>query len=205
MDDQTLHPWLYRQHGLRVAWLGSRSVTPKRGDAVARSGKRLAWGVLISIWFAWLALAVTRLRRYEIAEASMAPALEQGDWVVAVRTRALPDHGHVVVFPHPLHRGFELVKRVVAVPGQVVAVRDGTVLVENQPGSTVTHGHAGPDREWVVPSGAVFVLGDALTASRDDSRHIGPVPGEDIGWRVVLRYWPPNRIGMVGARRRRGQ
>lgn len=60
----------------------------------------------------------TRLpvRRFEVAERSMAPALEPGDYLIA--TRWLPvREGAVVAFEHPERRGFWLVKRVATVEG----------------------------------------------------------------------------------------
>lgn len=56
------------------------------------------------------------LRRFEVAERSMAPALEPGDYLVA--TPWLPvREGDVVVLEHPRRPGFWLVKRVETIEG----------------------------------------------------------------------------------------
>ncbi len=68
-------------------------------------------------------LAASRLRRYEIAEGSMSPALEPGDYVVAVRRPRRVRPGDVVIFDHPERKGFTLVKRVAAASGAAISVR----------------------------------------------------------------------------------
>ena len=45
----------------------------------------------------------------------------------------------------------------------------------------------------------VELRGDNATASTD-ARVFGAVPGGSVRWRVVLRYWPPGRIGRVPRR-----
>ena len=47
-----------------------------------------------------------------------------------------------------------------------------------------------------VDAGGVTLLGDNSGASTD-ARAFGPVPAAAIGWRAVLRYWPPSRFGPV--------
>ncbi len=68
-------------------------------------------------------LAAWRLRRYEIAEESMAPKLLPGDYVVAVRRPRRVRPGAVVVFEHPGRPGFTLVKRVVAIDDGLATTR----------------------------------------------------------------------------------
>ena len=58
-----------------------------------------------------------------------------------------------------------------------------------------------PQRELVkrvagIDDGGVTLRGDDPTASTD-GRTFGAVPREDVRWRVLARYWPPGRIGLV--------
>ena len=96
----------------------------------------------------------------------MLPTLFPGDWALAVAARRI-GRGDVVVVEHPGRPGYEMVKRVTAVPGDVV---DGRLL--------------GVDEFWVV--------GDH-EASSTDSRHFGPVSREEIKAKVLLVYWPRER------------
>ncbi len=128
----------------------------------------------------------------------MAPVLEPGDWVIARRVSGVPERGDVVVFRDPTGSGMNLVKRVIGLPGETVSITngrvgiDGAILADRWAVGVTTH-----DGEWDVPPGHVWVLGDNRGASRSDGRTIGPTPLEDVGWQVVARYWPKNRIGSV--------
>ena len=97
----------------------------------------------------------------------MRPTLEPGDWAIAVRVRRLR-RGDVVIVEHPDRVGFELVKRVTHLPGDVAP--DGLGLV---------------DRVWVE--------GDDPEGS-SDSRTLGPVPLGLVRGRVWFVWWPPGRI-----------
>jgi nickel-type superoxide dismutase maturation protease len=105
--------------------------------------------------------------RVEVRGSSMLPSLSPGDWalaVVATRYR----RGEVVVVRHPCRPGFEMVKRLVGLPGDL------------GPGGEVL----GPDEFWVE--------GDHPEASTD-SRSFGPVRREHLMARVRLVYWPFQR------------
>lgn len=114
-----------------------------------------------------------RPSRIEVEGASMRPTLEPGDWAIGFRARRL-HRGDVVVIEHPDRAGFELVKRVRHLPGDVAP--DGLVLI---------------DRVWVE--------GDDPGGS-SDSRTFGPVPLGLVRGRVWVVWWPPGRIRALGPR-----
>ena len=118
------------------------------------------------------AAAFTRYRpaRVAIEGISMAPTLLPDDWVLVVT----PDHfdrDDVVVVEHPQRPGYEIVKRLVAVPGDEL---DGRILE--------------PDEFWVE--------GDFAEHSTD-SRAFGPVTGAQLKAKAVLIYWPLERRRVV--------
>ncbi|HEU4864838.1 MAG TPA: S26 family signal peptidase [Actinomycetota bacterium] len=121
-----------------------------------------------------LAVAYAALRwrpfRVEVRGDSMLPTLEHGVWALAVvrPVRA----GDIVVVEHPERPGFELVKRVVAVPGD--AAPDGRMLRA--------------DEYWVE--------GDAGVGS-SDSRAFGAVGRAHVKGTVVYVWWPSGRRGRV--------
>ena len=137
-------------------------------------------------------------RRMEIAEMSMTPSLEPGDWVIARRfsSPSIP-RGAVVVFTHPHRSGFDLVKRVVGLPGESLVVADHTVTADGESCDVWGHGGNGPPAAVTIPSDAVYLLGDARSRSSADSRTLGPVPLDAVHWEVKYRYWPRHRIGKV--------
>lgn len=139
-----------------------------------------------------------KLRRYEIAEASMEPRLRAGDFVIAQRRSNDLERGTVVIVPHPVIDDFELVKRVVALPGEQVTLHRGQVHINGAVlAEPWANGPVRPDGEWTLRSGQVFVLGDNRPVSAADSRTLGPVPAESIEWRVVARYWPARDLGRI--------
>ncbi len=110
----------------------------------------------------------------------------------------LPRRGDVVVLRLPRDPSELLIKRVIALPGETVEIRDGAVWVDGQPLDEpyLTQPTAGQMAPLVVPEGHVFVLGDNRAYS-NDSRAFGPVPLDNIVGHAWLSYWPPNAIGFV--------
>jgi signal peptidase I len=137
-----------------------------------------------------------------IPTSSMAATLLPGEHVlvdkVSAHVRAWR-HGDVVMFRAP-GTGELTVKRLVGLPGDKVAIRDGVLVVN---GARVTEPYVasgaidsvfyGPTR---VPPGEVFVLGDNRRNSLD-SRDYGPVPVDALEGRVMMVLWPPARMGTV--------
>ncbi|MDJ0923023.1 MAG: signal peptidase I [Acidimicrobiia bacterium] len=140
-----------------------------------------------------------RWRRYEVRESSMEPGLAAGDYIIAAARQGDLVRGELVILPHPEIAGFELVKRVVGLPGESIVLSNGYVHVDGivlaEPWAD---GPTRPDGEWPLHAGEVFVLGDNRPASAADSRTIGPVEEDTIRWRVVARYWPPASAGRLG-------
>jgi signal peptidase I len=105
--------------------------------------------------------------RVEIRGTSMLPSLSPGDWALAVEPSRYR-RGDVVVVEHPARPGFEMVKRLVAVPSDLTP--DGRVLER--------------DEYWIE--------GDQPESSTD-SRSFGPVRPPHLTARVRLVYRPFER------------
>lgn len=134
------------------------------------------------------------VRRYEIVERSMAPALLPGDYTLAIRRREPLLRGDVVVFPHPDQPGMVLVKRVIGMPGETITIASGRVLIGGDPfPDPWARGPTLPDGEWRLETDEVLVLGDNRPSSTGDGRTIGPLPERHLRWKVVARYWPLRR------------
>ncbi len=153
-----------------------------------------------SIGVTLLAAAAMRgvLRRFEIREASMEPALESGDWVVAKRRTGTLQRGDVVVLDDPTGTGMNLVKRVIGVQGEHIGIENGRVTINGAVlADRWANGVTEPDGEWDVSDGEVWVLGDNRPLSRSDSRVFGSIPHDSIDWQVTARYWPTAKVGMI--------
>jgi signal peptidase I len=108
--------------------------------------------------------------------------------------------GDVVVFWYPLDRSKSFIKRVVALPGELVEMRDGRVYVNGQllpeqfvPKEYMDGSSFGP---YTIPDDQYFVMGDHRSSS-NDSRVFGPVPREAIYGKAVFAYWPVDRFGVI--------
>jgi signal peptidase I len=139
-------------------------------------------------------------KTYKIPAGSMEPTLLIGDFINVDRRARTPDRGDVIVFEFPPDPTKEFVKRVVAIGGDSVQVRNGIVYLN---GVRMSDPHARleaapQDRSPVsprdnfgpvsVPTGKLFVLGDNRDRSYD-SRFWGFVDNTDIQGRVVFIYW----------------
>jgi hypothetical protein len=116
--------------------------------------------------------------RVAVAEASMAPTLAPGDWLLLDPTsRRWPRRGSIVVFREP-DSGILAIKRVAAGPGDRVRIPAGILRL-------------GPDEAWL--------LGDN-SATSIDSRRYGPVTLDALVGRAWFRYGPLNRLGQIARR-----
>lgn len=118
----------------------------------------------------------------------------------------IPQRGDVVVFVDKELGSFgqdtskQLVKRVIALPGERVTVKDGKVYVYNKenpegfvPDDTLPYGEAIQEtigeKDVTVPEGSLYVLGDNRANSLD-SRSFGPIDANDVVGKLVMRVWP---------------
>ena len=167
------------------------------------------------------------VKPYRIPSESMEPTLDVGQRVLVSRVNykfSDPDRGDIVVFhppqgaetntcgaehgenqlcPRPTGERDDVnfIKRIVAVPGDRLAVRDGHAVVNGrvQDGDDDVRACAPgtcnfPDA-IKIPPGHFFMMGDNRGAS-DDSRFWGPIPEEWIIGQAFGTYWPPRRIGV---------
>lgn len=149
---------------------------------------------------------------FQIPTVSMVPTIEVGDRVFAEKVSFKKDGyvepGEIVTFKDPGDKDITLIKRVIAVEGQTVDLRDGHVYVDGkQLDEPYTHGKpsvpsnatlSGQPIEYplVIPAGYIWVMGDNRTNSAD-SRYFGPVPYADITGHAFVTYWPLNRMGKL--------
>ena len=107
-----------------------------------------------------------------------------------------PQRGDVVVFRFPIDPSRDFVKRVIAVPGDSVEIRDGNVLVNGaalKESYTLEDPRAISMSEQIMGTEEYFVLGDNRLQS-NDSKNWGPVPLENIIGKVWVSYWPLSEI-----------
>jgi signal peptidase I len=108
--------------------------------------------------------------------------------------------GDTIVFWAPEDPSRSYIKRVIGVPGDVIEIADGTVILNGQRLEEPYIIDANRDRtsmtRRVVEAGRYFVLGDHRNSS-NDSRSWGTVARDAIYGKAVFVYWPLNRLGLL--------
>lgn len=117
-----------------------------------------------------------------------------------------PARGDVIVFEAPPQPTADYIKRIIAVPGDVISVENGVPTVDGvrlnetyvDPGKAGASPTDRPIHNLLVPPGYYFVMGDNRVDSYD-SRSWGLVPRANIIGRAAFIYWPfkADNIGLL--------
>ena len=175
--------------------------------------RSLAEYLLVAICAVVAALLVQAyvVKPYRIPSESMAATLVPQDRVlvnkVVYRMRDPHRRDIVVIDSKVLNK--VLIKRVVGLPGERIALHDGAVYIDGrrlaEPYVDVSGGRREQTdpffdtgkpwalvRPYVIPAGHYFVMGDNREVS-DDSRDWGTVPRSEIIGEAFFTYWPLSR------------
>lgn len=108
-----------------------------------------------------------------------------------------PKPGEVIVLQDPNRPQRELIKRVIAVGGETIEVRQGNVYVNGQPLKEPYINTVVTRRDDMaplpVPEGYIFVMGDNRSWSFD-SRAIGPIALDKVDGKAFFMFWPVDRF-----------
>jgi len=181
---------------------------PAPAKGMSRSTRSAIEWVAVIVGALVVALVVKTflIQAFYIPSESMDPTLRVGDRVLvnklSYRTGDI-ERGDIVVFARPGGPGADgiadLIKRVVALPGETVEGREGSVYVDGerldedylQPGVSTT-----PFPPYTVPEDHLWVMGDNRGAS-DDSRRFKAVPEDDVVGRAFVVIWPLSELGLL--------
>lgn len=160
------------------------------------------------------------VQAFKIPTGSMRPTLLEGDLILVnkfiygakvtftdLRLPAVRDlkRGDVIVFIYPEDQNKDFIKRLIALPGETLEIKKGTIYINGQPLLDPIFNQryyynrgefAKEDEKLIVPAGSFFVLGDN-SASSKDSRYWGFVPRKNILGKALMIYWPPHRIRFI--------
>ena len=186
-----------------------------RAAAAAPSSARAksAWQENLEsiLWAAALALVIRTLivAPFKIPSGSMRPTLIEGDRILVnkfVYRFRQPRRGEIIVFRFPEDPKRPFIKRLIAVGGDTVEIREGHIFVNGRMASgeevspTTYYYNQGPfgQEQTVtdVPQDMYFVLGDNSSSSHD-SRFWGFVPKRSLIGRAMSIFWPPTRLRVL--------
>nr|WP_326520799.1 signal peptidase I [Leptothoe spongobia] len=144
-----------------------------------------------------------------IPTGSMEPTLQVNDRLVVEKISyhlTVPKRGDIVVFwpPEEITPAGKprnaFIKRVIGLPGDTVEVANGKVLINDEP-IDEKYIKSPPNYPWgptTVPEGNYLVFGDNRNNSVDSHAWPRPfLPEDQIIGKAVVRFWPPNRIGLL--------
>jgi signal peptidase I len=180
--------------------------------------------VLVFVGVVWAGAALLNafvFQTYYVNGLSMTPTLQDSDRLIVTKLgktgasitgkKLVPNRGDIVVLSsevstYTASQHEQIIKRVVALPGERVTIQNGEVKIHNsdnpdgfnlnkeldlQLSSTYTV----KPIDTTVPEGAVFVLGDNRTAGGSfDSRDFGPVNLDHIEGILWMRILPFTQI-----------
>ncbi len=161
------------------------------------------------------------VQAFKIPSGSMIPTFQVGDRIFVnkfiygakvpflnINLPALrsPKRGDIIVFISPDTPQKDFVKRLIAVGGERVEIKDRRILINgklvDEPYSVrsldyYNSGDYGREGQVIeVPKDSYFVLGDNSASSRD-SRFWGFVPKKNLLGKVILIYWPLHRMKII--------
>ena len=204
-----------------------QEVAPHEGESYAAQPKKHSNGlkgvlatiaILIAAPITALLITSFLFQSYEVFGPSMQTTLQNGDRLIVIkapRTWAkirhqtfMPMRGQIVIFTKKdllIEGGSgnkQLIKRVIALPGERVVVKDGKLKVYSksrpdgfEPDKEADYGKVivttNLDGEWNVGDGEIFVDGDNRQNSLD-SRSFGPIKTDDIVGTAAFRFLPAN-------------
>ncbi len=166
----------------------------RRGRGIA--GKVVVLAVVFVGLLVPVGIAVTLLylaQPVRVEGVAMLPALADGDGILFRRRFGGLKRGDIIVFRYPLEPSKSYLKRIVGLPGEVVEVRGGRVLIDGGP---LDEPYLDPKRNQApvelapvrLSEESYFVMGDNRDNS-NDSRSWGPLPREFIYGKYAARYW----------------
>ena len=138
---------------------------------------------------------------FSVSGSSMEPCLSDRERIAISRvTLWLGRYGRgdiVVCKQERVGKVENVVKRIIGVPGDLLEIRDGDVYINGEllPEDYLLHNHTAGELEVELAAGEYFVMGDNRSVSAD-SRNAGPVKSDEIVGRVVMRWFPFNKIAV---------
>lgn len=137
---------------------------------------------------------------YMVEGPSMRPTLVNSERLVVnkfIYRFKQPERGEILVFKYPRDQSRDFIKRVIAIPGDTIEVKEGRVFVNGQllNETYILERTKGSYPLSTVPEGHVFVMGDNRNNSEDSRfKDVGFVPYTLIKGKAVIVFWPLDHI-----------
>ena len=155
----------------------------------------------VLLGLAVFALFHVTIGSFKVYGSSMLPTIEEGEYIMVSKATYFsggPQRGDIIVFDSPQDPKTDLIKRVIAMPGDTVEIRDDKVIINGiplaEPYTLEPPHYLMPPEE--ITAGHYFVLGDNRNNSSDSHRG-WTVPRRNIVGKAWVTYWPPYRWRLI--------
>jgi signal peptidase I len=175
----------------------------------SQGGKIRSWLTGRGSLSLWLTLAfavgliilfdVKGIQFYLVPSDSMEPTLMTSDYIGGFEVEPSElQRGDIVVFSSATYDEDFYVKRVIGLPGDKLAIRNGFVYIDGRKLEEPYVVHRGTKNlpPVKIPTGRIFIMGDNRTNSVD-SRRFGPVSMRQVEAQISFIYNPIGRMGPV--------
>jgi len=188
-------------------------LAPTVSEVPQTEPKETMWDFIRDIVkFTIIAVVIVAPIRYFIAQPfivsgeSMDPTFANGQYLIideiTYRMHS-PERGDVVIFKYPKDPSKYFIKRIVGLPGETVTVTGGDITIVNKEHSDgmvlnepyIKNVSFDSVKSVTLKDDEYYAMGDNRANSLD-SRYWGPLPAKDLVGRVLVRLFPPNKIGI---------
>jgi signal peptidase I len=145
----------------------------------------------------------------EVNGQSMEPTFENAEYILTNKIEyklTNPQRGDIVIFKSPADKEVDYIKRVIGLPGDDIRITDNSYYVNgvklDETGYLASDVYVfggsflSENQDYIVPAGEYWVSGDNRPHS-SDSREFGPIAKTDFVGKVIFRYWPVSRMGII--------
>lgn len=170
-------------------------------EAIQRELKEWIKALVVAVLLTWILRSVL-IQPYRVEGSSMEASLHNSERLfinrLVYRLRP-PQRGDIIVVSLP-DEDITIIKRIIALPGETVEIKDGWTFIENSPLAEpyleqATLGNYGPVE---IPPDHYFVMGDNRDNSRDSrSMSVGFVKQDQIKGQAVVVYWPLSSLRLL--------
>lgn len=141
-----------------------------------------------------------------VPSSSMYPTIQIGDRIILNKLAYIgslePERGDIIVCKPPaeLNSRYDLVKRVIGLPGETLEIKNGSVYIN---GEAIEEDYLNEEPIYTynqiqIPEDCYFLLGDNRNQSLDSHYWSDPfINIKDIKGKVVGCYWPISDIGAL--------
>jgi len=179
------------------------AATPNRSTASSLLREFFEVVVLAAILYFGISFAIQAVH---VEGLSMFATLDDNDYLIANKIDYRlhpPQRGDIVILRPPTNNSTDFIKRIIALPGERLLIRDGTIYINGHkldepylPEEWTIDATWNGGAEAVIPANDYFVMGDNRNRSQD-SRFFGPISRDRIDGKAWFRIWPLDKFGSI--------